>query len=146
MTDKTVAGPATIHSAASRSLETALDQSVVAVFDSLGHAENAVRLLDRAGFPMRQISIVAQNLQDERDVQGYLTTGNLTGSGAAGGAGAGGIFGLLLGSAFLWMPAFGPLFVRRVPGRDGAVGLGRAYEALRRGEAREPTLHEETVA
>jgi len=39
----------------------------------MSKAEEAVYKLDRGGFPTKQVSIVAQNLQSERRVNGYVT-------------------------------------------------------------------------
>lgn len=39
----------------------------------MSKAEEAVYKLDRGGFPIKQVSIVAQNLQSERRVNGYVT-------------------------------------------------------------------------
>jgi hypothetical protein len=85
--------------------------SVVGVYDDLSKAEQAVRALDRAGLPIKQVSIVAQNLESEREVHGYVTRGDVARSGAGTGAWVGGLFGLLIGAAFVWVPGFGPLFV-----------------------------------
>lgn len=112
------------------------EDSVIAVFDTLDHAERAIRLLDQDGFPLRQISIVSSAFHSEREVQGYVTTGDLARSGAGNGAWVGGVFGLLLGSAFLWLPVFGPLFVvgslasMLIGGAGGAVIGAAAGSAL----------------
>ncbi|WP_045235124.1 general stress protein [Deinococcus pimensis] len=102
------------------------DNSVAAVYDSLAKAERAVRTLDAAGFPIRQVSIVARNFENEREVQGYVTTGDVARDGAVSGAWTGGIFGLLLGSAFLWVPAFGPLVVLGALATTLVGGIGGA--------------------
>jgi len=39
----------------------------------MSKAEEAVYMLDRGGFPTKQASIVAQNLQSGRRVNGYVT-------------------------------------------------------------------------
>jgi hypothetical protein len=85
--------------------------SVIGVYPSMADAEDAVRTLDRAGYPIAQISIVARDLQSEREVHGFVTTGDAATTGAATGAWVGGLFGMLVGAAFLWIPVIGPLFV-----------------------------------
>jgi hypothetical protein len=85
------------------------EQSVVAVYDSMVKAEEAVRILDRGGFPIRHVSIIARNLESEREVHGYVTAGDVAKQGAGTGAWVGGLFGLLIGAAFVWVPGFGPL-------------------------------------
>jgi uncharacterized membrane protein len=86
-------------------------QSVIGVYSNMPQAEDAVRALDKGGFPIEQISIVAQDLQSEKQVHGYVTAGDLAKGGATTGAWMGGLFGLLIGAAFIWVPGFGPLLV-----------------------------------
>ncbi len=87
------------------------NQSVVGVYDDMPKAEEAVRMLDKGGFPIKQVSIVAQDLESEKEVHGYVTAGDVAKSGAGTGAWVGGLFGLLVGAAFIWVPGFGPLLV-----------------------------------
>ena len=104
------------------------EDSVIAVFGTLDHAERAVHLLYQDGFPLRQISLVSSAFYSEREVQGYVTTGDVVGSGDW----VGGVFGLLMGSAFLWLPVFGPLVVvgPLASMLVGAAGGGTAGSAL----------------
>jgi hypothetical protein len=74
-------------------------------------AEAAVRTLDRGRYPITQISIVAQQLETEKEVHGFISAGDVAKQGAGMGAWLGGIFGLLMGGAFLVVPGFGPLIV-----------------------------------
>jgi uncharacterized membrane protein len=90
-------------------------------------AEDAVRALDQGGFPIEQISVVAQDLQSEKQVHGYVTAGDLAKGGATTGAWMGGLFGLLVGAAFIWVPGFGPLLVA---GPLAAMLLGGIEGAL----------------
>ncbi len=87
------------------------EQSVVGVYDVASKAEDAVHALDRAGTPIRQVSIIAQNMQSEKEIHGYIGSGDIAKTGAETGAWVGGIFGLLIGAAFIWVPGFGPLIV-----------------------------------
>lgn len=87
------------------------EQSAIGVYDTMSKAEDAVRRLNLGGFPIKQISIVAQNLQSEREVHGFITAGDVAKDGAATGAWVGGLFGLLVGAAFVWLPGFGPLMI-----------------------------------
>jgi hypothetical protein len=87
------------------------EQSVIGVYSSMADAEDAVRALDRDGYPISQVSIVARDLQSEQEVHGFVTTGDASATGAVTGAWVGGLFGLLLGAAFLWIPVIGPVFV-----------------------------------
>jgi hypothetical protein len=103
-------------------------QSVVAVYGTMGKAEAAVEALDVGGFPIKQVSIVAQNLESEKRVHGYVTAADTSKAGAQAGAWLGGIFGLLVGAAFVWVPGVGPLVVAGplaaalLGGVEGAVG------------------------
>jgi hypothetical protein len=85
------------------------DQSVIGVYDSILEAEDAVEALNQGKFPIAQVSIVAKDLQSERVVHGYVTTGEVALTGARGAAWFGGFLGMFLGAAFLWVPGFGPL-------------------------------------
>lgn len=87
------------------------EQSVIGVYHTMSEAEEAVRTLGRGGFPITQVSIVAQNLESEKEVHGYVTAGDVAKAGAGTGAWVGGLFGLLVGAAFIWVPGFGPLLV-----------------------------------
>ena len=88
-----------------------MEQIISAHFSSHASAEGAVRALGESGVPMKHVSIVAQNLQTTEQVQGFVTTADVATAGAGTGAWWGGFFGLLFGSAFLWIPGFGPLIV-----------------------------------
>jgi hypothetical protein len=85
--------------------------SVVGVYKTFDEAEDAVRALGDGGFPIEKVSIVAQHLKDDRRVHGYVTSFDVAKSAATTGAWVGGIFGLLVGAAFLWVPGVGPLIV-----------------------------------
>ena len=68
--------------------------------------------LDRAGFPVKHVSIVTQNLARDQIMPGSITPGaDLIPGGAATGAWMGGLVSLLVGVACLWVPGFGPLLV-----------------------------------
>jgi uncharacterized membrane protein len=88
------------------------ERSVVGIYHTMAQAEEAVHRLDRAGFPVKHISVVTQNLASDKTTHGYITPGDdLTVRGAAAGAWVGGLLSLLIGAAFLWIPGFGPLLV-----------------------------------
>jgi hypothetical protein len=104
------------------------ERSVVGVYETMAQAEEAVHTLDQAGFPVKHVSIVTQNLVSDKTMHGYITPGeDLTPQGAATGAWVGGLLSLLIGSAFLWVPGFGPLVVL---GRLAALLLVGAEGAL----------------
>jgi hypothetical protein len=110
-------------------------QGVIGIYDSMSKAEEAVYKLDRGGFPIKQVSLMAQNLQSERRANGYVTVSDVGRTGAMTGAWLGGLLGLLTGVAFMWIPDFGPLIVAGhltsallalVGGVDGVV-VGAAW-------------------
>jgi hypothetical protein len=86
-------------------------QSAVHMFSNLEEAEAAVKLLGDRKFPIKQISIVTQNIETTKQVHGFITAGDVAAQGASTGAWMGGFFGLLVGAAFIWVPGLGPLFV-----------------------------------
>jgi len=102
-----------------------IEQSVITVYDTLSSAEEAIRKLDRGGFPIKQVSIVSQNLQSEREVHGYVIAGDVAKGGAGVRTWTGGLFNQLPGAAFIWVPGFGPLVAAGLL----AAGLLRSIEA-----------------
>jgi len=85
--------------------------SVVAVFASHDLVEAAVRELQKDGFDMTKLSIIGKDYHTEEHVVGYYTTGDRMMYWGKLGAFWGGFWGLLLGSAFFWVPGVGPLLV-----------------------------------
>ncbi len=85
--------------------------NVIQVYDSMSAAETAVRKLNEGHFPIKQVSIMAQDMASEKEVHGFITTGDVAMAGAGTGAWVGGLFGILVGAAFIWVPGFGPLFI-----------------------------------
>jgi hypothetical protein len=57
------------------------------------------------------ISIVAKDMQCEKQVHGFVTSCDVAKKTAAGSAWLGGLFGVLAGAAFIWVPGAGPLVV-----------------------------------
>ena len=88
-----------------------MQQIVSGVFKTHDLAETAVRALGEAGIILKDVSIVTQNVQTTEQVQGFVTTGEVAKTGAGIGAWWGGLFGILVGAAFLWIPGVGPLVV-----------------------------------
>jgi len=85
--------------------------SVVGVFDSHERAEQAVRDLQRAGFNMKQLSIVGKDYHSDEHVVGFYSTSDRMRYWGGLGAFWGGLWGILFGSAFFWVPGLGPLVV-----------------------------------
>jgi uncharacterized membrane protein len=87
------------------------NNTVVAIYKSHAEAEAAVKELQRSGFNMEQLSIVGRDYHTEEHVVGYYTTGDRMRYWGKQGAFWGGIWALLFGSAFFWIPGLGPLLV-----------------------------------
>ena len=104
--------------------------SVVAIFESHGRAEEAIRELQKDGFDMKKLSIVGKDYHTEEHVVGYYNTGDRMKYWGKQGAFWGGFWGLLFGSAFFWVPGIGQLLVAGplvtwiVGALEGAVVLG----------------------
>jgi uncharacterized membrane protein len=85
--------------------------SVVGIFDSHTLAETAVKELQRSGCDIKKLSIVGRDYHTDEQVVGYYTTGDRMMYWGKQGAFWGGLWGLLFGSAFFWVPGLGPLLV-----------------------------------
>lgn len=104
--------------------------SIIATFDTHSRAESAVKELERSGFDMRQLSIVGKGYHSEEHPVGFYTTGDRMLSWGGVGAFWGGLWGLLIGAAFFWIPgvgaiaAAGPFVHMLVAGLEGAAVVG----------------------
>lgn len=87
------------------------ENAVVAIYGTHREAEDAVKELDRAGFDMKKLSIIGKDQRSEEHVVGYYNAGDRMKYWGKMGAFWGGIWGLLFGSAFFWVPGIGPLLV-----------------------------------
>jgi len=85
--------------------------SVVGVFDTHAKAEDAVKALGRSGLPMQQLSIVGKDYHSDEHVVGYYNTGDRMAYWGKLGAFWGGLWGILFGAAFFWVPGIGPVLV-----------------------------------
>jgi len=107
--------------------KTRTQSNIVAVYPNHAAAENAVRLLQKEGYPMAQLSIIGRDFQTIEHPIGFVTTGTVAKDGAKFGAWTGGLFGLLMGAAFLIVPGVGPVIIAGplsaalIAGAEGAV-------------------------
>lgn len=85
--------------------------AVIAIYHNHGEAESAVRELQRSGFEMKKLSIVGKDYHTEEHVIGYYNLGDRMKAWGKTGAFWGGLWGLLVGSAFFWIPGVGPLLI-----------------------------------
>ncbi len=106
--------------------------TTIGIFATHVEAENAVKALQKVGFKMDQLSIIGKGFHTEEHVVGYYNTGDRVKLWGKTGAFWGGIWGLLMGSAFFWIPGIGPLAVGGplvaaiVGGLEGAAVVGGA--------------------
>jgi hypothetical protein len=85
------------------------DCSAVAVYTHIDQAEEAVSKLGEGGFPLTQVSILSSDIKSEKKIHGFVTSCDVAKAAAGTGAWVGGIFGLLTGAAFIFVPGVGPV-------------------------------------
>jgi len=79
---------------------------------------------------MKKLSVVGRDYQTDEQVVGYYNTGDRVRAWGKTGAFWGGLWGLLFGSAFFWIPGLGPLLVAGplvswiIGALEGAVVVG----------------------
>jgi hypothetical protein len=106
------------------------ENAIVAVYNNHAEAEYAVDQLKRAGFDMKKLSIVGKDYHTEENVIGYYNAGARMKYWGKMGAFWGGIWGLLFGAAFFFVPGVGPVLVAGpvaasiVAALEGAVVVG----------------------
>jgi uncharacterized membrane protein len=83
----------------------------IAVFPDHTAAEDAVKTLAKIGIDMKSISIIGKNYHTEETPVGYFNAGDRAKVFGKLGAFSGGLFGLLFGSLFLFIPVFGHLVI-----------------------------------
>lgn len=102
----------------------------VAVFDNHTQAEEAIEELKKSNFDIKKLSIVGRDYHTEEHVVGFYNTGDRMKRWGKAGAFWGGLWGLLIGAAFFWIPGIGPIlvagpFVSMLVGAlEGAVVVG----------------------
>jgi uncharacterized membrane protein len=106
------------------------DKAMVAIYDNHEKAEEAVKKMQKSGFDMTKLSIVGKDYHSDENVVGYYNIGDRMKQWGGLGAFWGGLWGLLLGSAFFIIPGVGPImiagpFVSALVGAlEGAIGFG----------------------
>jgi uncharacterized membrane protein len=99
--------------------------SIIAVYRDHESAEQAVRRLQADGINMQYVSIIGKEFETVERPVGFVTTGSVARVGAL----SGGLFGLLVGAAFLVVPGVGPM---RIAGPLAAALLGGVEGAFGR--------------
>lgn len=87
------------------------NDAAVDVCNTHAEAEHVIRQLQKAGFDTKKLSIVGKNQHEEKQVTGYYNTGDQMKHWGRSGAFWGGLWGMLSGSAFFWVPEIGPILV-----------------------------------
>jgi uncharacterized membrane protein len=109
--------------------------AIVAVYDTHAEAEKAIKWLQDGGVDMRHLSIVGKDYHTEEHVLGYYNTSDRMETWGRQGAFWGGVWGILFGSAFFWVPGVGPVLMGGpiigmiLAGLEGAVVMG-GFSAL----------------
>ena len=104
--------------------------AVVAIYRSHDKAESAIKELQASGFNMKLLSIVGRDYHTDEHVVGYYNAGDRMKYWGTMGAFWGGVWGLMFGSAFFFIPGIGPLLVAGplvamiVGALEGAVVVG----------------------
>ena len=114
------------------------------VYDSYAQAESAVRDLEAAGIPSKDISLVANKYVS--DQYANVTDVSATSTGAGLGAAAGGGAGLLAGLGLLAIPGLGPVvaagwFAATAVGAAAGAATGGIIGALVDAGTSEPDAH-----
>src|SRR6202161_3362435 len=103
--------------------------AVVAVYGTHVEAEEAVKKLQRGGIDMHSLSIVGKGTHTDEHAVGYYNTGDRMKYWGKTGAFWGGLWGMLFGSAFFFIPGIGPLLAAGplvawiVGGLEGAAAV-----------------------
>ena len=84
-------------------------RTVAGVFDGPNHAETALNQLKAAGFSPEQVSVVAQDKGEAKEMAESTGMGAGTATGAVTGGVLGGLGGFLLGISALAIPGIGPI-------------------------------------
>ncbi len=106
------------------------ENAMVAIYDTHGDAEQAIKELQKGGYDMKNLSIVGRDYHTDENVVGYYNTGDRMKEWGGNGAFWGSLWGLMVGSAFFIIPGVGPIliagsFVSALVGAlEGAVVFG----------------------
>jgi hypothetical protein len=100
------------------------------IFDTRVQAEEAIHTLNKAGFDIKQLSLIGKGYHSEEHALGFYTSGDRIKSWGSAGAFWGGIWGLLLAPAVFFLPGIGlialagPMVAALVGALEGAVVVG----------------------
>lgn len=106
------------------------NNACITVFETHEGAEKAIIELEKAGYEMEKLSIIGTDYRTEEDVVGYFNIGERVKFWGSRGAFWGGLWGVLVGSAFFVVPGIGPLVLAGpivgmiVGGLESAILIG----------------------
>jgi len=112
---------------------------IIAVYPDHDSADAAVRRLEADGIDMNNVSIIGRDFEAVEGPVGFVATGIVANDGAKVGALSGGLFGCLVGAAFLDVPGIGPVIIAGplaaallggVEGGFGGAAMGELAGAL----------------
>ncbi len=83
--------------------------SCAALYPTHDQADEAVRVLQKAAFDIKKISIVGRGYHQEQQPVGFYNTGERVKFWGGQSAFWGGLWGVLLGAAMFWIPGLGPV-------------------------------------
>ncbi len=86
-------------------------QSLIATYQTVQDLEDAVATLAASTFPIEQISVIARDLDSHTQVHGFATSGFLNRTPLGAETWFEGVFSMLIGAAFIWLPRFGQIVV-----------------------------------
>ncbi|MDY7537407.1 DUF1269 domain-containing protein [Undibacterium sp. RTI2.1] len=104
--------------------------SPVHIFNSHIEAEEAIQTLSKAGFDMKNLSLIGKGYHSEEHPLGFYTLGDRVKTWGGNGAFWGAIWGLLLAPAVFFLPGLGvmamagPIAAALVGALEGAVVVG----------------------
>jgi hypothetical protein len=110
--------------------KTERQSALIGTYENHIQAEEVVRALEKSGYDMKKLSIVGKGYHTEEHPMGFYTTGDRMKTWGGIGAFWGGLWGLLFGAAFFWIPGLGPIavagpFVQMLVGAaEGATMVG----------------------
>jgi hypothetical protein len=85
--------------------------SAISVFATCDQVGKAVKKVQSCGMDMHSLSIVGKGHGSDDRPAGFYSSGSRIKVWGPSGAFWGGIWGMLFGAAFFWVPGFGPLLV-----------------------------------
>jgi uncharacterized membrane protein len=88
-------------------MNNANQQNITATFDTHQEAESAVKRLSEAGFEMKDLTVLGLDYHTEERPIGFVNTGTRMVAFGKYGAFWGGLWGLMFGSALLFIPGVG---------------------------------------